>query len=359
MYGAKLNRLLFLSLLFLTACSSPVEAPAATRAHSTAATNTVEPSHTQTDEPSATWTPTQNPQTIVTRAPSSTPVPTEILRTATPTRLPSPRIRKQSFDPPSVLAVLTIGQGDGGPLFYIPDNLILYGNGQLILKRDPLLRRKLPRKEICRLLYTIEQTGYFDIEPSMFDYFGDGGQITILYVGGWDRNTLFHDYIPDLIFEDHPLYQGNQEYFPNPYIPAGLLETFLLFNDFHPEGMQYYEPQYHFFSVEPWFNTFDSIEWPVKSHPISDLIRSKSNEYGQTLRIISRDELPGDIDTLNTGAYFEGDNFYYVQSRPAWPYEVIDESGHLVDLGPPASELTEPIECFVSDGVLPIPTLSP
>lgn len=145
----------------------------------------------------------------------------------------------------------------------------------------------------------------------------------------------------------------------DPDIPPALVETFLLLDNYNPGGMKYYESD----RIVVWvFNSgFESeaIPWLLPVLPLKELITDKTTLNSTNPFIISIQELPDGEKEIPNGYYVEDGNYYHVISRPAWPYEIINENNRLVDLGPPASELVDPISCRVSDGLLPIPTPPP
>ena len=75
------------------------------------------------------------------------------------------------------------------PLGPSPD-FILYSSGQLIVRQcdQDLCKfrtQTLARREVCSLLNTIDQLGFFDYDPGTFHSPSEGGQATFIQVNAW------------------------------------------------------------------------------------------------------------------------------------------------------------------------------
>jgi len=337
---------------FAAACAPPALAPIDTAAPPPSDTGT--PPITRAPTLTATSTRTPTPYVIRTWTPSPTlatrtRIPTATT-TPTPTRYPSPPLTKHEFMPNPILLRYQTGGGDGGYWADWPSELIVYGNGEIFLdgyvgslEYQPL-RRNLPRKEMCRLFYTIEQTGFFNLSGYINPHFSDGTPISTFEVDIWDNTLTLHDELSSILYYSDPIYD-------DLYIPSELIDTFLLLDNYNPGGMKYYQIDKMVLWVQTSYDSSPASPWPLSSPSLQFL----ADNYFFRPYIIESKDIFISVSSITSGDYEEAGQVYYVVTRPLWPYEVI-QNNQVVDLGPPASELTDPISCFVRDGLLPIPT---
>src|SRR5215212_9249034 len=137
---------------------------------------------TVSQEPSDTPQPTKTIFTSATPTIPPTDTPTNIPTiTPIPCLLSSTSVSEYEWCPENVLLQFDISPGDGGGDINVPSppNLILYGDGSLFIThseltqdryRTQILFKKLDRQEICQHLNTFEKIGYFNYDPSSYQF---------------------------------------------------------------------------------------------------------------------------------------------------------------------------------------------
>lgn len=222
--------ILFLMSLYLSACATEKTMP-----------ELISPTAVAEIQPNATATKPAFPTATSTSTPTSTRLPT-----STPifyvTMTPFPTVTPIGVYPVKQILMQTdTGGGDGGDVLHAylghdSPNLVIYADGQIIIKGPPILSGQLPTDELCSLLTELDAIGYF--EPILDDMiyvfddttqFSDGGGYYHIQVNGPLNNRvgIYGDYWDYAIDEVTRAYELVSNYQPpiilTPYIPERLI----------------------------------------------------------------------------------------------------------------------------------------
>jgi hypothetical protein len=313
------------------------------------------------------------------------------------TSTPQPALVVHEWQPERVLAFLEIIPGDGGGMPFHPPRFTLYANGDLFITRslgevhqyrEQILFRKLGEREICQNLNTLDQIGFFDYDPSTYEFVGGnpnikGGPSIRIEVNGWRSHK--HDYYElGLYLQDELTGELTAQWLVNrqpgqddqdgfPIISPSLRSAYYFFVEYPNRGFEIYQPE----KLVVWIEKIGFADnsnnqakaWNLQNMPISVLSNridpfdnDSSNDY---LVLTGRDasSIFNYIgQRISTEIYYETDGngkrtYYMFYARPLLPYESIGSYGSQI----PAPDSEKPnfmIKCYPSDGVMIIPTPS-
>lgn len=330
--------------------------------------------------PVATLTPSLTPKPTGTRVPSHTPVPSltpspSLTTSVTSTVVPPLTIHK--WRPKPVLVKMEYKGGDGGCECSYPPSLVLYANGRIILSesfeendewRYRLVTTMLSRSKMCSILNTIDQTGFLyytvdEYRPQNSEYFSiDGSNTTSITVNAWrsiyGEFYALHSYLylQAASLLDQP---------GAPPISPALRNLYYFLNSYPSEGLELYQSQRLGLAVtKTAIDPFPSpvFDWPFDEISLAEIEKSTSVD-GHISRLFIVEGNPALSIYSHFGNSFasgeiveENGQMYIVFARPILPYEIpqLYTWNILPDPGikPPEFEL----ECYPSDGVLPVPT---
>lgn len=382
----KFIRFSFISLVLITsACNSrPLETSTQTRPPiiSTKTSDLLKSAKTATATIAITPSlyPTKTPLSS-TKLPAWTPIPPSETPTAFPptnTSTPLPTLSFHGWKPDIILANYSYSGGDGPFVFPELPILRLFFDGQLFITSEIEVKdnwyeqvktKRLSREEICELLNTIDQTGFFDYDEDSYrinrfgeyiDWFqGDGGAHHSINVNAWrvkDVNLYaLWWFINELESGEHLIYEGRNY----PTILPSLYNTYRLLTNYEPEGMEIYKPEYLEILIhEPGWSS-DVQNWTLSSPSLLDLFERA--EKAEDIRwieakrvIIDGDEAKAvynSVDKLvdHYGTFYtDGNLILQVYISPLLPYHGMDNQ---------AVPNRPMMYCDPSDGVLPIPYL--
>jgi len=232
--------------------------------------------------PTATFTrrpPTRTPEPTWTPWLTITPVPS-------PSSTPQPPLQAHTFPVHTVLASLWIGGGDGA-FVENPPEMLLYGDGLLVVRSTKhetswnldgqLKGRILSRQEICRLLNTIDQSGFFDYDPASFgELMTDGASSGNIAVNAWRTNSTGQQYLWKWVYEGTDWYVeecriNQSECIPPPTILPALSSTYKLLNEYDPGGLQPLPVEsLLIWLVDPWSDE-PGKTWPIETPSLHQL----------------------------------------------------------------------------------------
>lgn len=364
--GASLFITSMLAFALLGACNastsiSPTPTSTATQATSTPilATSTILPTETRT--------PTS------TQVPTPTPWPT-----ATP--LPIPPLITHTWQAGPVLIRYASGYGDGGMPVDLAIPTILYADGTIITGKlgtnyTEIMQGKLSRKEVCALLNTIDQTGFFKLtlEEWRWDSYqaqvndfsiGDGLPVSIIDVQTWMTQTVAFNDLDILTDESKEKLDPVKDRYP----PKAIRDVKALKVYLQLKSLKRYMPDRLLLTVTSygqWTEGKDWPKWPLSS-PLSTLISSTVLYTGQLVphAIIQGPEALWLYKKyyqqrfIYDGANFNEDDFAYnVSAIPLLPLESFNAkaSGELTIPSSDVPITTTTLTCYPTDGVLPIP----
>ncbi len=238
--------------------------------------NTITPSFTNTiivtlAMPSATNTPTVKPSL------TSTPVPT-------PVSTPVATLIPHQWVPSEPLIEFGGSGGDGGCGYEdsLPAHLTLLSSGEMIifdwnneLSNYELNSTKLSRQSTCNLLYSIDQAGYFEYDPSTYisdpanwNPPVDGSGRTQISVQAWKSNSIDLYGLWNFIYKSNEIKEdwgcGDCPDLEFPTILPSLRRTYLLLDEFEPNNLE----SYKYTRLGLWVYAIDEVDdpmmWPVK-----------------------------------------------------------------------------------------------
>lgn len=299
------------------------------------------------------------------RAPTLTRTPIIIpSKTATPTITPTPTkvppLEAHEWVPGNVLIRMWGTQGDSGGFIYVgPPELILYSNGLLILSGEEELfgynplYKILSRSEVCLLLNTIDQIGYFGYESNAGQSYFAGMGAQVIDVFAWRSNTSSFQGLKHIIYCDQ--YSITCEEASELDILPELRQTFLLLDNYYPSGMTEYDPGYLVIYFASSFRGLEGNPWPIYSPTLKE-ISAKANpvdNYGTY--IVDGYSIVEWHEQVPNGNYYEGDLQMQIYVQPVYPHQSINSDNTLRSGVSPTSPPDFTLSCSPEDGVLPIP----
>ncbi len=315
--------------------------------------------------------------------PSSTPKPTRTLspsRTPTASLTPWPTLTPSltSTPQPTLIAhewspepILISFEDQGGlcdqPCPPLPLPFILYGDGTLVVSRffevngeyrHQYLYKKLPQNEICRLLNTIDQNGYFDFDPESYSVEGvyDALQWDVR-VHAW-KNKDVSLYASGELVDDLKYFS---QLFSDSVIPPSILNTFILLDNYPLDGFSLYPPNPLAIWIWKSSGRDESRDWTVPNVSLAELYQkagSPVSELPKPVMLKGQDAV--DIYAMfDNSVYFglvtEGNETYYVYVRPVLPFEQIVDGVSVISPKADQLELPVTLQCIPADGVMAIP----
>jgi hypothetical protein len=322
---------------------------------------------------------TKTPQATRTQRPTDIPSSTHL---PTPIWTPVPPLTKHEWQPEAVLVKLESGGGDGCCEYSYPPKLVLYSDGSLFVVHDEeiagawrtqLFMKKLDRQETCSFLNAIDQSGFFDYDPSAYKpahgdlYSVQGAASTRITINAW-RQVTGEFYGLDYYADPYRPGFANLDY-GDPVISPSLYGSYYLLDTYFPAGMEVYQPEKlgifvrRKSAVNYAKNLAPTIAWPFTDLALDKIERQ--NAQNGTDRFV---ELDG---SLAKAVYeFFGESIgeilasqkeieYLIYARPLFPYEAAKFHDWNVlpadDVQPPSFIMS----CYPDDGALPISTPTP
>lgn len=321
---------------------------------------------------SATHTHTAIPLTKTTTiAPTQTQTPTPSI-TFTPSITPAGILTSHEWVPENILIYYNHWGGDGCCANSEPPHIVLYSDGQLFVYKSGfaadgplsyLLTTQLSRKEMCALLNTIEQLGFFnyDYGDTTYNIEGfsvEGGSEYIITVNSWHSNSISILGLWEFVNHGYK----NEPVQTSPSFLA-IKDTFELLFNYAPEGLRPYKPDY----IELWiYDPYDSKDikpWPPELPPLRELLEQAQPDefYDYKLMVLLEGETANQISQLfeylpKGGLFSDGDITLTLVAIPLLPYP---HPSHpftsRVKLHYQATPTPSKLNCEVSDGLLPLP----
>lgn len=308
-------------------------------------------------DPVATYTP--GPPTATPTA-TITPTPTVTL-----TSTAQPPLAAHTWELDPILIQMETSSGDGCCTYTSPPELVLYANGLFIRagyenNRYAMLARKLDRQEMCALLNTIDQAGFFDYDPSVYQDPMDGLAITSISIHAWRKQMIYGQVLRTWIYEGGDWWRktcDSPDCAPPPVILPALANTYQLLDQYDPGGLEILPARQWLVWLDPEPKDYTPKPWPISGFSLETLV--KAAEQNEDLLVIVDD--PAKIEAiqknLEWGKYYgDGEMKRTVYARPLWPYE-----SHLLSYAPgiptalPVAGAGATLTCNPEDGILPIP----
>jgi len=345
--------------------------------------------------PSVTRVVTATPLVI----PTKTVVQPTVVRTATPlifptftpilipvfTGTPVPTLAVHVWKSNLIVVKMSAGGGEGGSglnFYSFPFSLLILSDGQVFTynKQGQIVTAKLSQTELCSLLNTIDQFGFFDYDTK--SYLSDGEPTdfyasfyTSIEVNAWRSMSIALPNLESnaegqLLGEDNCRFCSS----PMPTILPALWNTYWFLSRYAPNGLELYQPdRLAVWIARRWEGQPEDRQWPLTSPTLKQL-------YYQTLAGTQPFAQLGDSAVIegksaatlfnlfkNTDAsifvedgglwFSDGKDAYLVYERPLLPYEAPILAGHYQAIIPDPTLHIPPttLSCQPSDGVLAMP----
>jgi hypothetical protein len=357
------SRVLFIALLAALAtsqCSYGASNPPPQIAQ--AASSTTPPRALSTLGPPAETPPLPTDSLSSTTSPS----PSE---TATLLTTPSPvaPLADHDWAPRPVLVYFDATGGDGCCSHPFPPGFVLYADGTLFLMQWDqewfLGTTHLERSEVCQLLNTIDQLGFFDYDGAGYEIDMtnppvDGSATWQISVSAWREKAVRLYGLGSIIrmLEDPPPVEC--DYCPPlPTILPALRNTFNLLSSYEPQLQRFESPSLLALWVERPEEVFDAspvepLPWPLTTYKLDDL-------QAQTEAIGRWDE-PGafltgpDARTLFRSFDYAVADFGLPFTQAGRTYQVFAVPVLPGEMGSPYPAVPSSLACSASDGLLPL-----
>jgi hypothetical protein len=303
------------------------------------------------------------------------PTPTKIIKTDVPTETvtPGPVIDSQgniSWHPQDVLILSEEGGGDGAVWDYPPEFVLLW-DGTLLQRGqdylDPPFIAHVDQNEMCRILNTVDSSGFFE-ESEFYNFPFDGTGSQYISVNAWKSNTSGSQILSYAI-SGAPYYDGMFcRDCPIPsegtVIRPGLANVYFFLKKYVPENREvapmdklkvYLEPA----DEEP------TGDWPITSISLSELARKCEESFCYDQGMILDGPVAREIyENLGGAEVFVAESFmnstpFRVRYRVAWPYEpsrMYYSSLEVPQLPKPPADAV--LTCSVNSGQYPTLPLS-
>jgi hypothetical protein len=253
-------------------------------------------------------------------------------------------------------------------------SFILFADGTLIKKSCSSLSCdytsvKLNLKQICALMNTIEEYGFFDYDPSSYQPSVAGGEITYIEVSAWLNQSIalyqLKDWLEDPNWLERLLKCDGCK--SSPKIEPALSNTYWLINSFSAQGAETYHPQ----QLALWLSTPElggnPVDWALSSPSLSRLAEmSRCPDASQRQAVALNGEEAETVasyinQVTNQGLspiFAENSRVYQVSTRWLLPYEQAAGCGSSTNQFPSLEipQATRLMTCRVSDGLIPTPT---
>ena len=347
----------FLALMsfLLVACSSiPIHSLEVTTQTTTILTPIAQP--TKMPKPTlASWTPIPIP---LTHTPCPTPASAVVV---TPTLVMLPLTRTWEVGP-VILEFMTLVE-DPAP-FGVSRTaaLILYSDGRLVIQSDTgFQERHLSRQEICALLNTIDQTGFFDLDMS--PYYEQLNELplgvvsaTVIEVNAWQRRQVYAEALWEVI-DDSSI-----------EVPFSLRAVYSLLSNYQPVDLQPYQYEQLAFTIHkcsPDYPYRAETIWSLGSPSLEELfemaeetdITNREWGFGLLLKGDTAMKIYQEISQIPFQGFVEDGETYIVSARPLLPYESLESAVSYKSEIPSLGIVTNTVvlTCYSTDGVLEIP----
>jgi hypothetical protein len=322
--------------------------------------------------------PTHTPlPTITTALPTETPWPTS-------TALPIPALVTHTWQANPVLIELGSTGGDGGPPYQARAYSVLYADGTFLISQRQgnhfeQMQSVLNRKQICAILYTIEQTGLSNLaarnwEANMYRAdtdgyrIGEGSPAAIILARSWFSQTIFFP----VLYQALEALKDEPEEIVSRYVPKAIRDVYTLLDTYKPAILKRYIPDQFMLIIEMRSDELPNKDTPLWPLPLrlSNLITPSppsSDPYPYVPPVLQLirgweanrfyEKYYGNTDYPNDDlAFSENGMVYHVAIRALLPMETLHGRDNFEPL--PSSDYrshTISMSCYPSDGVLPIP----
>jgi hypothetical protein len=242
-----------------------------------------------------------------------------------------------------------------------PD-LMLYSDGRLVVRTHAGFQAaQLSRQEICALLNTIDQVGFFDFDMAPYHEQMDElplgiASTTVIEVNAWKQKSVVAMALRDVV--DDPAFQ----------VPSPLRSVYLLLSDYHLADLQPYQYDQLALAIHrppPDSSYRTETRWPLPTPSLGALferaeranIKSREEGLGLLIEGETAASVYQAIRQISGRGFVEDGEMYLVTARPLWPYESLESAvSYEAEIPSPGVEInTVALTCYEADGVLEIP----
>lgn len=272
-----------------------------------------------------------NTPTLLTATPQ--PPQTQSFESITPTTIPtlSPIVDSEgsiTWHPQQALVLYEDGGGDGVYYDY-PPNFLLLWDGTLFQPNYPeIFISHLDNQEVCKLLNTVDASGFFK-EPNFYNFPFDGLGSSYISVNSWDSHSSGSQILSYAI-SGAPFYDGlfcRDCPIPSEdtIIQPGLANIYFLLENYYSPNRQSVQSDtvrvYIDYTEEP-----STHSWPFKTISISDFFQKCNKELycldiGMQFDGNIAKEMLKKGDSSQLFKYPDKDGSFRLRYRPVWPYE--------------------------------------
>jgi hypothetical protein len=253
------------------------------------------------------------------------------------------------------------GDGVCGPRIWIP-KFTLLSTGELFiddyiesLNSFKLQSTTLSGNEICKLLNSIDQAGFWDYDPSTYpENYEDftqfmGAQSTNISINAWRSNSVRLYGLSDFIREMNNCPNCSLEGYPT--ILTSLRKTYQLLEDFRPSTLKIYQSERLGIWIQAGLSGENAaMKWPLKSIRLSELITEQNRTYWRPDIIFTGENARNLFHLFIEGSGFcgvdveEDEKTYFLEFRWLLPHEFQADT--------PAPKA---LSCSPNDGWIEIP----
>ncbi len=327
-----------------------------------------------------TFTPTATLHPIPTSIPSYTPTlaPTaSITPGPSPTSTPQPGLTSHEWQPQGVLILAGTRDTNSHTPFSSDIDFMLLADGKLIVRNCnqnacTYQTGQLDRSQVCSLLNTIDQSGFFDYDTSSFHPPQQSAHKVFIQVNAWRRLSVEVDQLDQWLL--NPDWLNSQlncaTCVQSPVIPPSLANTYFLLKYYRPQDLETYFPQKLAVWLSPPWVEGKTAPWSLDAPSLSELYarsRCPGSDQGQ-LVILQGDEANRVSDYINqmlsvgyVPVFSDGQLEFQIVTQWLLPFEDpagCAASGQQVSPSP-LSLPVQAIQCGPADGLVPIITPTP
>lgn len=317
------------------------------------------------------FTETKLPATTTPISPTST----ILVETKTPTATstPTPIVDSEgniTWHPQQVLIQKKQGGGDGVAYDY-PPNFLLLWDGTLFQRGNTYTDMPyisfLNQEEICKILNTVNSSGFFEEIPDYQFPFDGLGRETIS-VNSWNSNSsggqILSHAISGATYYDSLFCRNCPIPSPNTIIKPGLANTYFFLENYYSPNRQ--KAQLDRISVYMNFTDETATHtWPFETITIDDFVQQCDESYCYDAGLVFNEDIAkeffekGDSSKIFEATYSGGIITFSLRFRPVWPYEpYYDYSTQKLSVWKEMPE-NYTITCNLSMGEYPILSLNP
>jgi hypothetical protein len=246
---------------------------------------------------------------------------------------------------------------------------ILYGDGTLIINRAieidntvsfRFVYKKLNQTEMCKLLNTVDQSGFLDFAPDSYSVnLRWDVQMWNINVHAWRNKEAALFALGNVVD-----YLERYSEFPSGLvIPPSVINTYVLLSNYATDDFSIYSPS----SLVIWIwrptNDYVSKDWTIKNLSLAHLYQKAGSPIDKLPEpVIINGQAAEDVYKMFNYSTYEGqaveeNEAYQIYVRPVLPFETI--SGETSTISPTSAQLKLPstMQCNPSDGIMAIPTI--